>query len=83
MGREKTKHTKTQCDKILKYLMAHKGITQAQAVEKFGCYRLSARIFDLKEQGYDIRTIRCVKKNDEGNVVQFAKYVLEGINEEH
>ena len=83
MGREKTKHTKTQCDKILKYLMAHESITQGQAIIEFNCYRLSARIFDLKEQGYDIRTIRCVKKNDEGNVVQFAKYVLEGINEEY
>jgi len=57
--------------------MTHKGITQAQAVEKFGCYRLSARIFDLKEQGYDIKAIRCIKKNADGNVVQFAKYVLE------
>lgn len=40
--REKTQHTKSQCNKILIYLMTHEGITQAQAVENFGCYRLSA-----------------------------------------
>ena len=76
--KEKTEHTRTQCNKILNHLMTKGSITQAEAVEMFGCYRLSARIYDLKEQGNDIKTIRCVKKNEEGNVVQFAKYVLVG-----
>lgn len=74
--REKTEHTNSQCNKILNHLMTKGSITQAEAVEKFSCYRLSARIYDLKEDGHDIKTIRCVKKNKEGNVVQFAKYVL-------
>lgn len=75
---EKTKHTNSQNDKILDFIRKHGNITQAQAVTEFNCYRLSARIFDLKEKGYDIRTIMCVKKNEDGNVVQYAKYVLKG-----
>lgn len=82
--REKTEHTNSQCNKILNHLMTKGSITQAEAVEKFSCYRLSARIYDLKEDGHDIKTIRCVKKNAEGNVVQFAKYVFVGSeNEKH
>ena len=77
MGRENTKHTRSQNAKILSYLMEHDGITQVQAAERFGCYRLSARIYDLKEEGHEIKTIICVKKNMEGNTVRFAKYVLE------
>lgn len=77
MGREESKHTRSQNAKILDYLMNHEGITQVQAAERFGCYRLSARIYDLKEQGHEIKTVMCVKKNMEGNTVQYAKYVLE------
>lgn len=77
MGREVSKHTKSQCAKILEWLETHDGITQAQAVSYFECYRLSARIYDLKEDGHDIRKTICVKKNEEGNTVQYAKYRLE------
>ena len=75
--REKTKHTNSQNARILRYLEYKGSITQAEAVELFDCYRLSARIFDLKEQGHDIRTIDCYKRNSEGYVVRYAKYVLE------
>lgn len=76
MGRENTEHTRSQCNKILEYLQKHSSITQAEAIERFDCYRLSARIFDLRERGYDIETITCFKKNEEGNVVNYAKYKL-------
>ena len=76
---EKTKRTQTQCDKILKYLKRNKsGITQAMAVELISCYRLSARIHDIREMGYDIRTIQETKKNAEGNTVNYARYILNG-----
>jgi hypothetical protein len=38
-----------QKEKILAYMKKGKGITQQEAVELFGCYRLSARIADLRE----------------------------------
>jgi hypothetical protein len=37
-----------QKEKILAYMKKGKGITQKEAVELFGCYRLSARIADLR-----------------------------------
>lgn len=68
----------SQNDMILRHLKTHKrGITQADAVEKFGCYRLSARISDLREMGYDIKTENETKKNRYGVTVTYARYKLE------
>ena len=47
---------KSQCKKILAYLKEGNGITQAIAVDMFRCYRLAARISELKEQGNNIVT---------------------------
>lgn len=76
MGTLRNKHTLSQCNKIVDYMNCHGSITQAEAASSIGCYRLAARIFDLKEKGYSINKIMCVKKNDEGNTVQFAKYSI-------
>jgi hypothetical protein len=67
----------TQCDRILKHLKTHKtGITQADAIERYGCYRLSGRIHDLRELGYDIKTEHETKKNRYGVSCTFARYKL-------
>lgn len=39
---------------ILDYLERNVSITQAEAINQFGCYRLGARIFDLRAVGFDI-----------------------------
>lgn len=77
MGTLRNKHTKSQCTKIIDYMNRHGSITQLEAANAIGCYRLSARIYDLKDHGYAIRKIMCVKKNEEGNTVQYAKYMFE------
>lgn len=41
----------TQCERILRHLQDYGSITQAEAVTEYGCYRLGARVFDLKAQG--------------------------------
>jgi hypothetical protein len=67
----------TQCDRILKHLKTHKsGITQRDAVEKFGCYRLAGRIHDLRKLGYDIKTEHETKKNRYGVPCTYARYKL-------
>ena len=67
----------TQNDMILAFLKKHKkGITQAIAVERFGCYRLSARISDLRKLGYEILTTYETRKNRYGGVATYARYVL-------
>lgn len=76
-GREITKHTLSQNDLILDYLKSHKMISQYEATQLFGCYRLSARIDDLRRKGNRIKTIRAKGKNQLGHTVNFAQYVLE------
>lgn len=44
----------TQNDQILKYLEAGNTITPIDALQLFGCFRLSARIFELRQKGYKI-----------------------------
>ncbi len=45
----------TQNEEILAWLKV-KSITPIEALEQFGCFRLSARIKDLKNMGHDIVT---------------------------
>ena len=67
--------TQSQCDDILKHLQSGRAITPLEALEKFGCFRLGGRIYDLKKLGHDIRT-DIVKKNGK----RFASYSLEKSN---
>tara|TARA_R100000742_G_C4176792_1_gene13244 strand:- start:36 stop:242 length:207 start_codon:yes stop_codon:yes gene_type:complete len=60
----------TQNYQILNYLKKGKTITQVEAYHKFGCWRLSARIFDLRKK-YDIKTVN-VTHNDK----TYAQYSL-------
>lgn len=51
-------NTQSQCNRLLKYLKTHKkGITTYQAFEILGIHRISARVADLRERGYQIDTI--------------------------
>jgi len=73
------KHSKniTQNDKILRYLETHKkGITPMDALQKFGCFRLSARIADLKEAGFNIYRELEVKEYEDGSTKRYARYFL-------
>lgn len=45
-----------QSEMILEHLQSGKTITPLESLELFGCFRLGARIFDLKKQGYSILT---------------------------
>ena len=52
----------TQNELILNYLKEHKdGITPLDALEMFGCFRLSARISDLRHDGHSILSLRETK----------------------
>ncbi len=62
----------TQNDAILAYLQAGGTLTPLDALERFGCFRLGARVWDLKERGYNIVSERLTVPG--GKVV--AKYSL-------
>lgn len=46
----------SQANAILKHLQDGNGITPMDALNLCDCFRLSARIADLKKRGYDIVT---------------------------
>ena len=50
------KERESQCKKILEYLKQGNGITPIDALNLFGCFRLGARISDIKKLGYNIVT---------------------------
>lgn len=58
--------------KILEYMKEHGAITPMEALSEFGCFRLSARIHDLRAMGYSINTVQVVS-----NGKWFARYYLE------
>lgn len=51
------KKIESQCDAILDYMQTHKqGITPIDALGLCGCFRLSARIWDLRHKGFVIES---------------------------
>ena len=66
----------TQCERILRHLQDYGSITQAEAVTEYGCYRLGARIWDLKAQGLPIRSERVTGKNRYDEPVSFPRYSI-------
>ena len=46
----------TQLIRILNHLLEHETITPLEALSEYGCYRLGARIADLRNRGYNIET---------------------------
>lgn len=65
----------TQKEQILQHLTEIGPITPIEALEKYGCFRLGARIADLKKEGVAIRT-DIVARNGK----RFAQYSLEGVD---
>jgi hypothetical protein len=60
----------SQTNEILAY-MSKKPITPIEALKRFGCLRLAARINDLRDAGHFINTELVVK-----NGKKFARYSL-------
>lgn len=67
----------TQCERILRHLRDYGSITQAEAMTEYGCYRLGARIFDLKNQGYEITGVTECVKTRYGETCHIKRYRLE------
>ena len=69
----------SQNEKILKFMKTHKnGITPLQAMDHFGCMRLSGRIHDLRARGYKISSELVDVKNRYGDTCRVSRYRLVG-----
>jgi len=61
----------SQNTQILSYLKQGKKLTPIDALNKFGCFRLSARILDLRKSGHPIITQTITKQGK-----TFASYSM-------
>jgi hypothetical protein len=61
----------TQTQQILKHLEKGNKLTSLEALSMFQCFRLAARIRDLKDSGHDIKS-HIIKVGDK----KIASYLL-------
>lgn len=61
----------TQADAILKAMQTGRTISAIEALDRFGCFRLAARILDLRRAGHEVETVR-----EEANGKRYARYRL-------
>ena len=66
------KTTPSQNSRILKHLMKGKTLNPLQALNLFDCFRLSARVKNLKHDGFPILTTMITKGGK-----RFAQYSLD------
>ena len=63
----------SQNKRILNYLKRGHRMTPMDALELFGCFRLAARVYDLRQEGHNIsKQIR-----ELSNGVNVAEYLLD------
>lgn len=62
----------SQTTQIQRHLEKGKSLTAIQALNKYGCFRLAARIADLRNDGMNIKTTIVKLKNNK----QIASYSM-------
>ena len=68
--------TLTQKDRIIRHLNDKGSITALEAIKEYGIMQLGARIYELKDEGYNIRSEFVSSKNRYNEPVSFSKYSL-------
>ena len=66
----------TQRDRVLQYIKDFGSITSWEAYSELGITQLGARIFELKERGYNFEKERVNTKNRYGDQTHFDRYKL-------
>lgn len=65
-----------QEQRVLEYMKKHDGITSLEAFQHLGITRLSAKIFNLKKQGFVINSKMQQGENRYGEITHFKRYML-------
>ena len=65
-------------ERVLQYILDFGSISTWQAIKDLGCTRLSAYIYMLKKEGYDIKKESVKFTNRYGEKSFYVKYSLEG-----
>lgn len=72
----------TQSEKILKYIRDFGSISSWQAYADLGITQLGARIYNLKEKGYEFAKQRVKTTNRYGEKTHYDEYRLAEVNNE-
>lgn len=64
----------SQRDDTIHHLMTEGSITAWEAIKEYGSTRLSAIVYELRKQGWNIESEMVTAKNRYGNPVTFARY---------
>ena len=75
--KEEVGKKRSQTQRVLDYLTKHGSITQQEAISAFSCYRLAAKIFELRKAGLVIKTEKVPFANEFTNGY-YAVYTLVG-----
>ena len=67
----------SQCERVLAFMQEHGGITDNDAHEYLHINRLSGRIFDLRNQGYNIVMEWKQSRNPYNEFTRYGFYGLE------
>lgn len=67
---------KSQNDRLAAYLRKGRTITQMEALDKLGIFRLAARIYDLREMGLDIASDTVEVENRWKETCKITRYYL-------
>lgn len=70
-----------QNEVVLRLLLDNRSITSLEAMNKYGIMRLGARVYDLKKQGYPIKTFLRIGKSRNGESMVYAEYRMERVEE--
>ena len=68
----------TQKQRIIRHLKDKGSITALQAMKEYGIMRLTSRICELKDEGYNIKSELVSSKNRYNESVSYSKYTLAG-----
>ena len=67
----------TQCEKILRHLQDVGSISPLDAIEQYGIMRLAARISNLRDMGYPIKSEMVTGVNRYKEKVRYKIYYLD------
>ena len=85
MGNTTTAHAhtdKTQAAKILARIAHGNSINPVQALRLFGCFRLGARIYELRKMGVNVASRRVKFTGQDGKSGHYSAYWLRGTLDE-
>ena len=68
----------SQTTDIIEFIKVHGSITTKQAMEQIGCYRLSGRIFEMKQCGIPVEREMVTVPRRDGTNTRVARYTIPG-----